>query len=257
MCLSKSDETRDYGRLWPPEGDRYTQIDAADNYTCGLRVHGTANCWGDTSDAHDFLQHGETYINIAADSAGACGLRGDGSYKCSSGETVASAISAPAEGAYRLQDLESGGLHTCGLTAEGEPICWGGNGSGEASPPDDRKFTLLTLNNGYTCGLEKDTGELVCWGADLDFGQPIPPAGLSLETIRGGTQHVCGLRKDGAAVCWGLEPAEDDGSIASINYGQANPPEGERFKEISCGESHTCGLRTDGTLLCWGKGYLR
>ena len=60
--------------------------------------------------------------------------------------------------------------------------------------------------------------------------------------MSGGGRHVCGLRQDGSASCWG----DDD-------YGQTTPPKGERFIAISVGHSHTCELREDGVVLCWGR----
>ena len=56
-----------------------------------------------------------------------------------------------------------------------------------------------------------------------------------------GSTHICGLREDSSAACWG-----------DNDYGQSSPPEGETFTAMSSGTGHTCGLRQDGSAVCWG-----
>ena len=62
--------------------------------------------------------------------------------------------------------------------------------------------------------------------------------------ISAGHYHTCGLREDGAAVCWG-----------SDSSGKSSPPDG-RFIAISAGSSHSCGVREDGKAVCWGNDNL-
>ena len=103
----------------------------------------------------------------------------------------------------------------------------------------------LSISSGgdHTCGLRAD-GAAVCWGYNR-FGQATPPAGEeSFAAISSGELHTCGLRADGAAVCWGWNVS-----------GQATPPAGENFTAISSGSAHTCGLRADESALCWGRNY--
>ena len=45
-----------------------------------------------------------------------------------------------------------------------------------------------------------------------------PPHNERFVAISSGLAHVCGLRPDGSAVCWGLD-----------SVGQASPPKNERF----------------------------
>ena len=61
-------------------------------------------------------------------------------------------------------------------------------------------------------------------------------------SVAAGTKHMCVLREDGAAVCWG-----------NAFYGQTSVPEGERFQFISSGARHVCGLREDRSVTCWGE----
>ena len=56
-----------------------------------------------------------------------------------------------------------------------------------------------------------------------------------------GEDHVCGLRADGVAVCWG-----------GNDRGQLDVPDGMRFRQLAAGNQFSCGLRLDGALACWG-----
>ena len=113
------------------------------------------------------------------------------------------------------------------------------------------------------------------------------PVATTFRSISAGGNISCGLRADGATVCWGVSLATDDEffveppsdeAFASISvgwgngrnhicglradgvavcwghngYGQASPPTGETFTSITLGRSHTCGLRSDGVAVCWG-----
>ena len=60
--------------------------------------------------------------------------------------------------------------------------------------------------------------------------------------ISSGLDHVCALRPNGEAVCWGAN-----------YFGQASPFEEELFRAISNGESYTCALRFDDSPVCWSR----
>ena len=152
----------------------------------------------------------------------------------------ATAPASPASAA--TNSISSGSSHTCGLRADGAPVCWGDNRHGEATPPAGETFTAISSGYIHTCGLRAD-GAAVCWG-DNDYRQATPPAGETFAAISSGAWHTCGLRADGAAVCWG-----------NNNYGQATPPAGATFAAISGGAWHTCGLRADGAAVCWGQNF--
>ena len=144
-----------------------------------------------------------------------------------------------------LSTVSSGVGHTCGLNPDGNPVCWGRNDYGQATPPSGEKLTAISSGDYHTCGLRLD-GIPVCWGVDA-LVRTTPVAGEKLVTISSGESHICGLRTDGIPVCWG-----------GNRVGQATPPVGERLHSISSrSHSHTCGLRQDGTPVCWGGNWYR
>ena len=99
-------------------------------------------------------------------------------------------------------------------------------------------FLSVSAGQHHICGVKAD-GFAVCWGNDSS-GQSSPPLS-SFASVSVGVYHTCGLRSDGTAECWGSDV-----------YGQSSPPAGA-FASISAGFDHTCGLRSDGTAECWGS----
>lgn len=82
-----------------------------------------------------------------------------------------------------LVSVVAGGMHRCGLTAEGVAYCWGHNERGQ-----------LGTGKGKDVPLE-DRGR---WN-------PGPVAGgLAFRLLTAGGSHTCGLTADGSAYCWGL-----------------------------------------------------
>ena len=65
--------------------------------------------------------------------------------------------------------------------------------------------------------------------------------------LSAGDAHSCGIKADGAAVCWGRNA-----------YNQANPvssPDVDadtRFLALSSGDRHSCGIKANGAVACWG-----
>lgn len=124
-----------------------------------------------------------------------------------------------------------GGRHTCTL-ASGKPHCWGANEKGQlgtdpvatpsrsvAAPIALDGVASIAVADGITC-VVTTSGEAMCWGAD-ELGQlgdgdvvskPTPvkvkgPGGLGVlngvVAIAPGVRHVCALRTDASAWCWG------------------------------------------------------
>lgn len=102
-----------------------------------------------------------------------------------------------------------------------------------------------------TCGVRTD-GALVCWGEELGD----TPAGQYLRVDIMDDRfrgHGCAVAVDASVVCWG---GNDDYN----RFGELDTPVGE-FVDVSVGVAarfgsgvgaYSCGLLTDGPARCWG-----
>src|SRR5262245_12068955 len=110
-----------------------------------------------------------------------------------------SALHAQPVGSEVLVQLSAGYGHTCGVRPDGTLLCWGENGSGQATPP---AITAQQVSAGllHSCAVKTD-GTLACWGGNA-YGQASPPGGIFTEVSAGGT-HTCAVQNDGHLACWG------------------------------------------------------
>ena len=135
-------------------------------------------------------------------------------------------MAPPAEGGERFASISSGLGHVCALRDDGAPVCWGGDESGQTSPPPGEAFTAISSGGEHTCALRAD-GTALCWGSD-ESGQTSPPQGEAFTAISSGWRHTCALRADGTALCWGNDyygqssPKTDTGAKPDPDY-----PDGE------------------------------
>ncbi len=137
--------------------------------------------------------------------------------------------------------ISAGSFYTCGLQADGTPVCWGYDRDGQSPPPAGLELAAISAGEAHICGLKTD-GTPVCWGDDFN-GQSSPPAGLNLTVISAGGYHTCALDTAGTPVCWGRN-----------DHGQSSPPAGVTLTAVTAGRQHTCGLDADGGPVCWGWG---
>lgn len=120
---------------------------------------------------------------------------------------------------------------TCGLSVEGYPYCWGDNGAGQLVP----------------VGVAKGQNAIKPWPVTGD---------LDLKSISAANIGGCGLRMDGAGVCWG---SNDFGANGNGNESLELEPitavaGGLSFVEVQRGPNVTCGTTKTGQSYCWGGG---
>ncbi|MDL1910257.1 hypothetical protein FBQ81_06120 [Chloroflexi bacterium CFX6] len=163
---------------------------------------------------------------------------GDPNYTGSASATLVQAVHArPA--------VAAGGVHTCGLRADGTLHCWGWNYYGQTDvPAPNENWLQVSAGDFHTCGLKAD-GTLQCWGEDDFWRTRVPAPNANWAQVSAGGDHTCGLKADGTLRCWGRN-----------NVGQTNvPAPNANWVQVGAGDYHTCGLKADGTLQCWGENY--
>ena len=60
-----------------------------------------------------------------------------------------------------VERISAGGNHSCGLKSDGTLACWGGDRSGQASPPAGT-FSQVSAGGWHNCALKTDS-TLACW----------------------------------------------------------------------------------------------
>jgi adhesin/invasin len=178
--------------------------------------------------------------------------------------------------------VAGGNDHTCALTIDGIPYCWGQNAAGglgdgstsqRLSPvavTTTTSYTAVAAGRGFSCGVETG-GVGRCWGnntfGELGTGNTSPsstPAavtgGLTLTVASaqsvGPNHHTCAITSGAALFCWG------DNSSAQFGRGSFTPATsssplasggtGATYTSVSTGDKFTCGVRTGGAGFCWG-----
>jgi hypothetical protein len=139
--------------------------------------------------------------------------------------------------------VSAGNTHTCAIRIDGEAVCWGYNGNGQASVPADLgTVSQIATGLSSTCAL-KVNGQVVCWGWN-GSGQTDVPADLgrvSQVTVSG--NHACAIKVSGQAACWGSDTAGESSLPGDLGI----------VTQIAAGGAHTCALKISGTLVCWGQ----
>lgn len=120
--------------------------------------------------------------------------------------------------------VEPAWTHTCGLHADGQMACWGGNEAGQLGTGDPanaaspqpvaggHQFGTLTVGTSTSCGLDTKA-ELWCWGTGrygelgTDLTRQDVPVAVAADQAWGqvdlGWLHTCGLQSDSFTMCWG------------------------------------------------------
>lgn len=229
---------------------RYRQVCAGEQHSCALRATGSLECWG----------HNER---------GQLGV----------GDTVPRAQPTPIEG-LSFQAVACGGRMTCGITSQQQLLCWGENaegalGQGDAFGSPDLlapspisvpgAFRQVSVGQGHACAVAEG-GELYCWGRNAGGQVGLLGGAVQVRTpgrvdegarylrVAAGQSHSCGVRSDGALLCWGSE-SEGQLGLGLPEGERSDVPrqvEGTGYSDVQANWFHTCALRGS-RLFCWGR----
>ncbi|MXZ62297.1 MAG: hypothetical protein F4Y98_01475, partial [Chloroflexi bacterium] len=174
--------------------------------------------------------------------------------------TAAPTFEAPV-GVYTA--ITVGSWHACGLTDEGEAVCWS-MGDGERSETPSRGYTAITARTGTACAITTE-GDIVCWpwsgraalGADHDWLDPsrgAPPGRYT--TISWAGDYSCALTQAGEVVCW----LSGERSPGYEHLVPPDPPTGaytaidvrDVHLDYGAGGRVACALAHTGDVACWG-----
>ena len=180
----------------PRLGRRFTKLEADRLSFCALKEDGKIACEFGFPTVQPTVLVGP-WVDVSLGGFGVCGVRPDGSLRCSGRELGGTAASPPS-GRFRL--VSAGWMHTCALDLDGQAHCWGENDFGQASPPPG-PFEELAAGGVFTCGLRPD-GTVECWGAGVSDWRAVPVPAGQFQKLTAGTSHACAISvADGRAYC--------------------------------------------------------
>lgn len=273
-------------------------ISAGALHTCALRTEGHAVCWGanhvgqlgdgTTTDRESPMAVAGTqgFAEISAGNEHTCALGTGGKVYCWGDNTYGQLGDGTTEPRYEptlvqagdvvLWHIAAGQSHTCALTREGQPYCWGNYGGMYTSTtpvavPAYEPLKELHAGDRITCGLARDSDRIYCWGINAD-GQlgdgttnsaftpmritvaDVEVAGIPLAQVGVGSSHVCVTALEGgAAYCAGWNYYGQLGDNSTTERHVQTPVYGAlAFQWLAGGADHTCGL-SSGAAYCWGR----
>lgn len=260
---------------------------------CAIKPDRSLKCWGGNSDGQATAPAGTGFASVAVGGYHACAIKQDRSVVCWGDNhflqsTVGGTTCSPDPASSTMKsicpesaspttpreiaaiDISAGKFHTCVVQADRTIACWGlnvdmnGNPAGQATPPDgcggptaaavclkglrarggrfaseNYDYARVSAGGYHTCGLKRE-GAIVCWGGNW-AGQAETPDGTGYKAVTAGRTHTCALKSDSSIVCWG-----ENGD------GRATPPSGTGYKAITAGYSNSCAVRSDSRIVCWG-----
>ncbi|KAH1225965.1 putative serine/threonine-protein kinase-like protein CCR3 [Glycine max] len=200
-----------------------------------------------------------------------CGLRSGGrSLHC--WDTAATTASFRPKRVFhsdvvQLADVAVGDSQVCAREVQSGVVrCWRGSGGAQfSSPSESLRFRSITCGCGFSCGIVKESGRVVCWGDDNEGANRKGSISdeihrefknFTMSSLVAGVSHVCGLTLHGALVCKGNNDSGQLGYNNNNNGGVFLTTSLDHFSGLALGEDFTCGIRTrNGVVVCWGGGF--
>ena len=137
-----------------------------------------------------------------------------------------------------FEQVDTGELHACGLTADGSAWCWGLNTQGQLGAPSEEVCAVSSAGTGGPCSTTAVEVE----------------GGLKFEQVSTGLDHTCGVTAAGEIFCWGGNARGQLGNGSSADSpSPVQVASTETFVEVNVQNNVSCGRTAAGVLLCWGR----
>lgn len=176
-----------------------------------------------------------------------------------------------------LRSIDTGGVHTCSVSAIGALFCWGDNGDGQLGVPavTDETFTPTQVGSAtnwdvvstgaiHTCAIN-DAAELFCWGFNTDgraglgdTPQGDVPTQVGVDTwkqVSAGGAFTCGINTVDELYCWGANGFGQLGVGSEFPSTTPTRVGTDTWNSVDTGFLHGCAIRSDDALFCWGSNF--
>jgi hypothetical protein len=242
-------------------GGAFVQAAFDSQTAVALRTDGGLAFWGAGASPTVAVKQG-TFA-----SAFGCVIPTDGSLRCF-GSQLNQTVAPPTAGTFT--QVELGGSVGCALGTDGKARCFGDGASPVLTQaPAAEVFSRLALTDRHACGLRPD-GTVRCWGAAV-FAETTAPAGTFSDVAVKGLRS-CAIDAAGALTCWGLPagttslPPGPYRALRSTNFGRGMcgllrdggavceptnlaQPKGP-VVDVQAGDNQVCALGSDGGVSC-------
>jgi len=251
------------------------------DHACVVRGDGRVVCWGDNARCQLGAGHARPTVGTTAADMGAALVPVD-------------------LGDERAVDVFAGAAFSCALLESGGVVCWGDNSHGQlglgdglvrgcapgslAQTPLSTPVATMALGALTACVLLR-SGGVACWGDNasgvlgqgrdpslprglvpLELGVFLPLTPLGRVPIvrlahRGGDAHMCAVRADESAVCWGRNDNGQLGLEDDVDRGTSLTNLGDNLGAmrvvgdvvgVAGGGARTCAEVGDGRMFCLG-----
>jgi hypothetical protein len=229
--------------------ERFVQIAAGYEETCGITTDGRVLCWGLLGDCRDIEGECPSQRGYVPKKVGQTGksLSVYIGYSCAINENDSIDCWGQSDAPPHIEGAFSKLAAPMAIRkSDGAIIAW-----------EDAQVMRLIPNGtfvdvsgyGYYCGLRSD-GTLACWGSTRTDGvTDQPPPGNNFTRVVASGDSGCALRDDEQVVCWGT------GTRSWTSSPDFTPQPDGVFVQIDQEAMSICGIRTDGSLACWGALY--
>jgi alpha-tubulin suppressor-like RCC1 family protein len=167
-------------------------------------------------------------------------------------------------GPGRVTAVEVDDDRGCALLSDGEAACWGDVGAAaqRTAEPLAGVSDIASIDGGRgLCGILEDKS-LVCWGSVPGLANDFAPTTIGSGFAAVSTsefEHICALKLDGTAVCWGNADTGQLGDGVMVERNVFPPHSVEGLSDavaLAAGYVVNCAIRASGSVVCWGPGPL-
>jgi hypothetical protein len=249
QCFGSDDQGQPIGEHHAAAGS-FVQLTAGQTHACGLRSDGVVECFGSNQFGEAPAQKRAatgSFTQVSAGMSHTCAIRSDGAMECWGSDAHFEAPLLWTAQSGRFVAVTANANRTCALRNDGIAECSGFHmGTPSIRSLPGGWYVMLGTSTGTSFCLQRNTGEMECWG-----NQQVNLGSGPFVDLTVGSSHACVLRPGGTAACEGYAWSWQGPGERSLAAWHAPSSPGP-WARITAGSYHSCGLRPDDYFECFG-----